>query len=245
MSARFYFPQPLPDAGGIHLLPEALAHHAVRTLRLQDGQPIVLFDGAGGEFPGTLARTHGQQWQAELHARQPIERELPFQLIVVQALASADKMDWIVRKCTELGAAAIVPLQASRSVLRLHGARLEKRLAHWRQIAIAACEQCGRNRVPEIAPLTTLDEFLAAHAKARKWICALDEDSVRLSRQPAPVPDETVHLLIGPEGGWSPEEYAQCRHMHCQPITLGSRILRTETAAIAALAAAAALWGDG
>ncbi|MBR4737629.1 MAG: RNA methyltransferase, partial [Rhodocyclaceae bacterium] len=120
-----------------------------------------------------------------------------------------------------------------------------KRLAHWRQIAIAACEQCGRNRVPEIAPLTTLDEFLTAHAQARKWICALDKDSVRLSRQPAPAPNETVRLLIGPEGGWSPEEYAQCRHMHCQPIGLGSRILRTETAAIAALAAAAALWGDG
>lgn len=245
MCARFYFPQPLPDAGGIHLLPAALAHHAVRTLRLQDGQPIVLFDGTGGEFPGTLTRARDQQWQVELHARQPVERELPFQIIVVQALASADKMDWIVRKCTELGAAAIVPLQASRSVLRLQGERLQKRLAHWRQIAIAACEQCGRNRVPEIAPLTTLDEFLTAHAQARKWICALDEDSVRLSRQPVPAPNETVHLLIGPEGGWTPEEYAQCRHMHCQPIGLGSRILRTETAAIAALAAAAALWGDG
>ena len=243
MCARFYFPQPLPDAGGIHLLPAALAHHAVRTLRLQDGQPIVLFDGTGGEFPGTLTRARDQQWQVELHARQPVERELPFQIIVVQALASADKMDWIVRKCTELGAAAIVPLQASRSVLRLQGERLQKRLAHWRQIAIAACEQCGRNRVPEIAPLTTLDEFLTAHAQARKWICA--PDGARIREQTAPAPNETVHLLIGPEGGWSPEEYAQCRHMHCQPIGLGSRILRTETAAIAALAAAAALWGDG
>ena len=244
MSARFHFPQPLPDAGGIHLLPEALAHHAVHTLRMKDGQPIVLFDGAGGEFSGTLAHTGANLWQAKLQARTPVERELPFQIVVVQALASADKMDWIVRKCTELGAAAIVPVRAQRSVLRLEGVRREKRLAHWRQIAIAACEQCGRNRVPEIAPLTTLDEFLAAHAEARKWICAPEENSERLSRQAAPAPGETIYLLVGPEGGWSPDEYTQCRHMHCQPIGRGARILRTETAAIAALAAAAALWGD-
>ncbi|MBQ7626471.1 MAG: 16S rRNA (uracil(1498)-N(3))-methyltransferase [Rhodocyclaceae bacterium] len=244
MSARFHFPQPLPDAGGIHLLPEALAHHAVHTLRMKDGQPIVLFDGAGGDFSGTLAHTGANLWQAKLQARTPVERELPFQIVVVQALASADKMDWIVRKCTELGAAAIVPVRAQRSVLRLEGVRREKRLAHWRQIAIAACEQCGRNRVPEIAPLTTLDEFLAAHAEARKWICAPEENSERLSRQAAPAPGETIYLLVGPEGGWSPDEYTQCRHMHCQPIGLGARILRTETAAIAALAAAAALWGD-
>lgn len=244
MSARFFFPEPLPDHGGTLPLPEALAHHATRVLRLADGAAVTLFDGAGGECPATLAHLGGKAWQAVVQPRVARERELPFRLAIVQALAAADKMDWVIRKCTELGAAAFVPIAAQRSVLRLAGERRDKRLAHWQQVAQSACEQCGRNRVPPVAPACTLPEFLVTlPADARLWLCD-PAHAAALSAQPAPTPQETIYLLIGPEGGWTDDELAACRRAGAQPIHLGARVLRTETAALAALAAAAALWGD-
>ncbi|NMG44526.1 16S rRNA (uracil(1498)-N(3))-methyltransferase [Aromatoleum toluvorans] len=239
MISRFFCPVPLPRAGEIQL-PEALAHHAVRVLRLRDGDPLILFDGGGGEVPAVL-HVRGKQCFATLAERRDVERESPLPLVLVQALASGDKMDWIVQKAVELGVSALVPVQAERSVLRLAGERAAKRVEHWQQVAVSACEQSGRNRVPAVAPITGLRDFLAR-----------PHDGVRLVLDPtattrlldAERPAGAVQLLIGPEGGWSDEELAACRSAGCGGVTLGPRVLRTETAGIAAIAALQATWGD-
>jgi 16S rRNA (uracil1498-N3)-methyltransferase len=239
MISRFFFPHPLPASGAVPL-PEALAHHASRVLRLRDGDPIVLFDGRGGEVAARLL-AQGKAWLAELGEASSAERESPLQLVLVQALASGDKMDWIVQKAVELGAWAVVPVEAERSVLRLSGERAAKRLEHWRQVAVAACEQSGRNRVPAIEPIAALRDYLAgAHAALR---LVLDPAHGARPASLAP-PGGAVHLLVGPEGGWSEGELAACRVAGCTGIGLGPRVLRTETAGLAALAALQALWGD-
>lgn len=239
MISRFHFPGRLPDSGEV-LLPESIAHHALRVLRLREGEPLVLFDGEGGERSATL-RPEGKRAFASIHACSEVERESPLQLVLVQGLASGDKMDWIVQKAVELGAAGIVPLAAERSVLKLAGERADKRRAHWQQVVVSACEQCGRNRVPDVAPIVTLDAWLAAHRDELKLVLAPGGEGA-LARLPRL--EGRVHLLIGPEGGWSEAELAQCRAAGCMAIGLGPRVLRTETAGLAALAALQALWGD-
>ncbi|WP_407279887.1 16S rRNA (uracil(1498)-N(3))-methyltransferase [Aromatoleum evansii] len=239
MISRFFCPLPLPAAGEIQL-PEALAHHAARVLRLRDGDPVILFDGSGGEVTAVL-RLRGKQCFAELLERRDIERESPLRLVLVQALASGDKMDWIVQKAVELGVAAIVPVQAERSVLRLAGERAAKRVEHWQQVAVSACEQCGRNRVPAVAPITGLHDYLARPCEGARLI--LDPAATQRLLD-AGRPAGEVHLLIGPEGGWSDEELAACRRAGCAGMGLGPRVLRTETAGLAAIAALQAVWGD-
>ncbi|BAL23317.1 hypothetical protein AZKH_0981 [Azoarcus sp. KH32C] len=227
-------------AGGEVRLPDELAHHAVRVLRLRDGEMVTLFDGDGGE---TAAQLHvrGKECFATLHGCNAVERESPLQLVLVQALASGDKMDWIVQKAVEIGAVAIHPVQAERSVLRLVDERAAKRVAHWQQIAIAACEQSGRNRVPEIAPIRGLREYLADAHTARRLMF---DPAAGGGLASLPKPDGAVHLLVGPEGGWSDAELAACRSAGCTGIAIGPRVLRTETAGLAAMAAMQALWGD-
>jgi 16S rRNA (uracil1498-N3)-methyltransferase len=239
MISRFHFDGRLP-AGGEVPLPEALAHHALRVLRLHDGDPVVLFDGSGGEVAARLA-VRGKAAFALLGERRALERESPLQLVLVQALAAGDKMDWIVQKAVELGVAAIQPVQAERCVLRLAGERADKRLAHWRQVAVSACEQCGRNRIPELRPLQSLPQWLA---QARGQLCyVLAPGGARGFADGAP-PAGAVHLLIGPEGGWSEAELAACDAAGARRVGLGPRVLRTETAGLAALAALQARWGD-
>lgn len=239
MISRFFFPAPLPHDGELDL-PEALAHHAARVLRLRDGDAVVLFDGSGAEASARLT-VRGKTWSALIEARRDVDRESPLRVVLVQALASGDKMDWIVQKATELGVAAVVPVAAERSVLRLAGERADKRVAHWRQIAVAACEQSGRNRVPEIWPLAPLPSYLAAHRETSRLVLA-PGGGERLAALPRP--QAAVHLLVGPEGGWSDAELALFHTVEATPIGLGPRILRTETAGLAALAAMQAIWGD-
>ncbi len=239
MISRFFFPCPLPESGEIEL-PDALAHHALRVLRLRDGDPLVLFDGRGGELAARL-QVRGRDALAVRGEYHVLERESPLSLVLVQALASGEKMDWIVQKAVELGVSALVPLQAERSVLKLSGDRAHKRVAHWRQVAISACEQSGRNRVPEIEPITGLREYLASAAVGSRLVLT-PVDGRRLASLARP--DAALHLLVGPEGGWSDEELAMCRATGCVPVGLGPRVLRTETAGLAAVAALQALWGD-
>ncbi len=222
-------------------MPEALAHHATRVLRLGEGDAIVLFDGRGGEVRASL-RQSGKSWYARLEVRDEVERESPLRLVLVQGLASGDKMDWIIQKAVELGAAAIVPLRADRSVLRLAPERAVKRAQHWQQVVVSACEQCGRNRVPELRPLTGLAEYLGQPADAVTRFVMAPEVGQRLD--PAFRPRGEVHVLVGPEGGWSDPELQLCLARGCLPMSLGPRILRTETAGLATLAAMQALWGD-
>lgn len=239
MISRFFFAGELPAAGRV-ALPAALAHHATRVLRLASGEAVVLFDGHGGETDAVL-EVDGKACWAVLGARRAVERESPLALVLVQALAAADKMDWVVRKAVELGVQAIVPVQAARSVLRLSGERAYKRVEHWRQIAVAACEQSGRNRVPDVADIQTLDAYLGVQRDARKLVFAPGGGTRLAQCEP---PRAGVHLLIGPEGGWSDEELARCKVAGCERVLLGPRVLRTETAGLAAIAAMQALWGD-
>lgn len=242
MISRFHFPGVLPERGEV-ALPEAAAHHAARVLRLRDGDAIVLFDGVGAEARATLSLRGKAAWAA-IEARSEVDRESPLQLVLVQALATGDKMDWIVQKAVELGACALVPVQAERSVLRLSGERAAKRREHWQQVAIGACEQSGRNRVPAIGEIQSLAAYLAQareDSAVSRWV--LDPAAgAGLAAQAKP--GGPLHLLIGPEGGWSEDELAACRSAACIPVGLGPRVLRTETAGLAMLAALQARWGD-
>ena len=239
MISRFHFPGSLPETGEV-ALPDELAHHALRVLRLRDGESVVLFDGKGGEVDAQLS-VRGKVGFALLGERRSLNRESPLQVVLVQALAASDKMDWVIQKAVELGVAAIQPLQAERSVLRLSGERAEKRLVHWRQVAVAACEQSGRNRIPEVRELQGLANWLTEGRNGSCYVLAPGGSEGFAQASPAPGP---VYVMVGPEGGWSDVELAACDAAACRRITLGPRVLRTETAGLAALAVLQARWGD-
>ncbi|MBI3525205.1 MAG: 16S rRNA (uracil(1498)-N(3))-methyltransferase [Betaproteobacteria bacterium] len=241
MITRLYCPGDLASGRSVCLPPEA-AHHALRVLRLRVGDELVLFNGQGGEYPGRVTEA-ARTLRVELSDWCDVEREAPLALTLAQALPAGDKMDWVVQKAVELGVTAIQPLQAKRSVLRLAGERADKRTAHWRLVAVAACEQCGRNRLPEIRPILDLPHYLAQPA---------DENATRLLLSPQhgahlpdlPRPAAAMTLLIGPEGGFDASEESAALSVGFQAVTLGPRVLRTETAGLAAMAAIMALWGD-
>lgn len=221
-------------------MPEAVSHHALRVLRLTDGDPLVLFDGTGGEVAARLD-IRGKRGFAVLGERRSISRESPLEIVLVQSLASGDKMDWIIQKAVELGVTEVVPVQAERSVLRLAGERAQKRQAHWQQVVVAACEQCGRNRVPEVAPVQTLGAYFQGWGDVSRVVLA--PGAARSLGAMSP-PEGSIHVLIGPEGGWSEAELAACQTAGAIALGLGPRVLRTETAGLAAVAAIQARWGD-
>jgi 16S rRNA (uracil1498-N3)-methyltransferase len=230
-------------------LPPAAANHAVRALRLVVGDAVVLFDGSGGEYPGVIAIA-ARSVEIKLGALDPVERESPYAVELAQGISSGDKMEFTVQKAVELGATAIRPVISERSVVRLAGERADKRVSHWQQIAIAACEQCGRNRVPLVAPIEPLDRFLARCLETRLADPADGALSLLLSpRATRPLralarPQRGVQLLIGPEGGFSEGEELAARAAGFEAVSLGRRVLRTETAGLGALAAMSALWED-
>ncbi len=239
MNPRFFCPDGLlPDSD--MPLPTAVAHHAERVLRLAVGDAVTLFDGRGGECAATLLAL-GKQPLARLGPRQEADRESPLAITLVQALASGDKMDWVVQKAVELGAVAIQPVAAERSVLKLTGDRAAKRVAHWQQIAVSACEQSGRNRVPAVGEIVPLARYLAQSFDGTRMILAPGAAGA-LARKGRPT--GPLAILIGPEGGWSPAELQLAERAGCAPLALGPRVLRTETAGLAALAALQTLWGD-
>lgn len=221
-------------------LPKEAAHHAVRVLRLRYGEEVRVFDGAGEEYRATLVDLEGEPG-VHLHERIEEGAEAPLAITLVQGLAVADKMDWIVQKAVELGVAAVQPIEAERSVLRLSGDRAVKRVSHWRQVAVSAAEQCGRSRLCEVGDIAGFARWLALPREGERWILSPGEGEP-LSTMTKPA--GPVALLIGPEGGWSPAELAAAKSAGCEPIRLGPRVLRTETAGVAAVAAMMALWGD-
>ncbi len=241
MTARLYCPLPLSTGAPLDL-PEAAAHHASRVLRLRNGDELTLFNGKGGEFAARIERIEGRGVAVSLGERRDIERESPLVVTLVQGLATGDRMDYAIQKAVELGVAAVQPVIMVRSVARLDAARAEKRMLHWRQIAISACEQCGRNRIPDVLPLQDLDDWLAQPtAVSLRLLLAPDARGAlgALAR-----PAGSIELLTGPEGGLAPEETDAALRVGFTAVRLGPRILRTETAALAALAALHALWGD-
>ena len=219
---------------------EGLARH-LQVLRIVPGETIALFDGAGGEFAATVTQIGKRDATVTLAAFDPVEREAPLSITLVQALATADKMDLIVQKAVELGVTEIAPIATARATLKLDNDRARKRVAHWQAIAVAACEQCGRNRVPVVRDLQTLDHWLGKkQAGSSVLLHPLAEKSL-LGCVDATKP---IALLIGPEGGFAEFEIASAMAHGVVPAKFGPRTMRTETAGFAAIAALAAVFGD-
>lgn len=240
-NSRFYCPDPLAP-GARFALPEQAAHHAAKVLRLREGDAITLFDGNGGEFPAVIEQIGKRDVIAKIGQHIPRECEAPLFVTLAQAISAGEKMDYTLQKATELGIAAIQPLESERSVVRLSGERAEKRAAHWQGVVISACEQSGRNRVPQVAPIRRYADWLGEAGKSGLRLMLSPDAPQSLSDLPAP--QQPVTLLIGPEGGFSENEVSAAKVCGFTPVRLGARILRTETAALAALAAMQALWGD-
>ena len=237
---RFYCREALSPGAHVEL-PEPVARHAVRVLRLPPGAPMVLFDGRGGEYPAHIERIERDRVMAVLGAWVETERESALAITLVQALQAGDKMDFTIQKAVELGVRDIVPVESRRSVLRLAGERAGKRVAHWQGVVASACEQCGRNQVPLVAPLEKLENWLARPADGvLRLMLAPDAEQTLATIAPA----KNVQLLIGAEGGRDPQEVIAAQQAGFQAVRLGPRVLRTETAGLAALAALQALWGD-
>lgn len=236
---RFHCPAPL-QTGELIDLPAGAARH-VQVLRMQPGGVITLFSGAlnGGEFEATITRMGRSDVQVQVGAHFAIEREPKRQVQLAMGVPANDRMDWLVEKATELGVVSIQPLMTERSVLRLSGERADKKRAHWQAVAVAACEQCGRNRVPEVHSVMNLPA----------WLATLPEPTIPTSRLLLSLRPETrafasmlntlgdVTFLSGPEGGLGPAEEDAAVVRHFAPVSLGTRVLRAETAGLAALAA--------
>jgi 16S rRNA (uracil1498-N3)-methyltransferase len=240
--ARFYTDSML-RAGGVSLLPEATAHHAVHVLRLRAGDEVTLFNGRGGEYAGRIAALDRLRVSVDVLEHRRLERESPLAVTLVQGVSAGEKMDFTVQKATELGVAALQPVLAARSLGRLAGERAALKRAHWRRVAIAACEQCGRNRIPEILPVLPLAEYCRAPAAAGARLLLSPHAQLGLRAAAARL-DGAATLASGPEAGFGADEEALLVAAGFVPVRLGPRVLRTETAALAALAALNALAGD-
>jgi 16S rRNA (uracil1498-N3)-methyltransferase len=249
MTSRFYADVPLVPGTSV-ALPDATARH-VQVLRLQPGDHITLFNGQGysayggeplreGEFDATVTRMGRSDVDVTIGGFTATHREATRQIHLAVVMPANDRMDWLIEKATELGAASIQPLMSERSVLRLKSERADKKLAHWRGIAIAACEQCGRNRLPVIHEVRTLADWLKslslqqADAQEARMLLSLQAGARPLSAAVAPA-EQSLTFLSGPEGGLSPAEEAAAIACGFAPVTLGPRVLRAETAPLVCL----------
>lgn len=237
---RFFCPQPLA-AGATIALPEALAHH-VHVLRLQAGAELCLFNGDGGEYLAQLTEVGKRSASAAIKAFVERDVELPFEITLAQALPEASKMDWIIEKAVEMGVAAIQPLAAQRCVVRLAGERVEKRLAHWQAVIVAASEQSGRNRLARLGAPDDFTRWIGQHDLHRR-VLLTPRATESLAGWARHQPPQAISLVIGPEGGYTEQEEDSAIARGALALSMGPRILRTETAGIAAVAALNALWG--
>lgn len=241
MSApRFYLDQPLAP-GARFSLPPGPARHAARALRLAADDAVILFNGLGGEYSARIERINKDEVAVSVTGFAAIERESRLRVMLAQGISSGERMDYTLQKAVELGVATIQPIAARRSVVKLTGERADKRVAHWQGVVASACEQCGRNQVPPVAPPLTLAHWLGQRPGGRLlFLSPLAE--ARLADLPQPGAMDC--LVAGPEGGFDADEIAALRAAGAIPVRLGPRVLRTETAALAALAAMQTLWGD-
>ncbi len=247
MYARFYHPAKIA-IGQLIELSDGNKHHAARVLRLKKGDAITIFNDHGGEFSAHIENISKSSTTVLIDAHHDMDCESPLDITLAQALCVNEKMDWIIQKAVELGVTSIQPVTTARSIVHLSDERSSKRLQHWQKIIISACEQCGRNHLPQILPLILLPEWLS-NKKATQSSHDLNlmlSTTATESLRNIPQPPASTHiaLLIGPEGGFTQEEEVAILHTGFIPARLGKRILRTESAALAAISALQALWGD-
>ncbi|EGQ7959647.1 16S rRNA (uracil(1498)-N(3))-methyltransferase [Vibrio parahaemolyticus] len=237
---RIYHPETIHQLGTIALSEDA-AGHIGRVLRMKEGQEVLLFDGSGAEFPAVISEVSKKNVLVDVTERVESNIESPLDLHLGQVISRGDKMEFTIQKSVELGVNTITPLISERCGVKLDQKRFEKKLAQWQKIAISACEQCGRNVVPEIRPIMSLEQW-----------CQEEYDGLKLNLHPRakysintlPTPVEKVRLLIGPEGGLSSEEIDMTREHQFEETLLGPRVLRTETAALTAITALQVRFGD-
>ena len=240
---RIHVPGPI-EVGGERTLDAPQSRH-LGVLRLKPGDKLVLFDGNGAEYDAAVLRAGKRGVTVTVSGRRAVTRESPLPVTLAQAISSGERMDYTIQKAVELGAAAIQPLVAHRSVVRLSAERADRRAQHWRAVAVAACEQSGRNQVPPVGEVMPLDRWLGrlpAVGHGERRLLLTPRGAQRLRDLGAP--PQSLVLLAGPEGGFTGEEEDAARRAGFQPLNLGPRVLRTETAAVAALAAIQSLWGD-
>jgi 16S rRNA (uracil1498-N3)-methyltransferase len=238
---RIYTAQELPVGTEI-LLPEQAGEHAVRVLRLERGHPLILINGDGREYDAELASLAKRAVTAIIKQARAVDREATLSITLAQSIARGEKMDWILQKATELGVSQIVPLVTERTEVKLDEERAERRMAHWDSVIESACEQCGRTTLPALAPPQRID----------RWLTTLDFKGLRLAMIPdgettvreLPSTEAGVVVVVGPEGGLSEQDVVMLRQADFFGLKLGPRILRTETAGVAAVAALQALRGD-
>ncbi len=238
MTLRLFVDQPL--AADVEIkLPAGAARHA-QVRRVQPGHMLQLFDGRGSDWPATVLAMGRTEVRVRLGRPRPVATELALHVTLALAMPANERMDMLVEKATELGVAAIQPLHTARSVLRLTGERVARKQAHWQAIAVAACEQCGRARVPVVAPVCDLADWLArpdiANAAALRLLLSLQADAVALPALATRLGASAVVTLSGPEGGLNPDEEAAARKAGFLPTALGPRVLRADTAPLAVLA---------
>jgi 16S rRNA (uracil1498-N3)-methyltransferase len=237
---RIYSAQVLALGAQVTLEADA-AHHLARVLRLPIGSPLILFNGDGNEYPAEIIALDKKNVVVVISNVLTEARESPLAIHLGVAISKGERMDWVIQKATELGVTEISPLQSERVEVRLHGEREEKKLAHWRAVAISACEQCARNRIPVINDVRPLFNWIENIQVDAKFVLHHRSVAVLDAQNAAP---KSVALLIGPEGGLSEAEIGTAEQRGFQPLRLGPRVLRTETAPLAALSVLQYLWGD-
>jgi 16S rRNA (uracil1498-N3)-methyltransferase len=243
--SRFYFPDKLGSGAEVRL-PDDAAHHAIRALRLEVGDPIVLFDGLGGEYQASICRIERGVVLAKTGPFVERSAECPIDLLLAQGMSSGDRMDFTIQKAVELGISTIQPLAVTRSVIKLSPERAARKTGHWRKLAIAACEQCGRNRLVDIAEPLRLTDWIGQLTRepASDELRLLLSPEAQIGLRELPQPVRRIVLLAGPEGGLARDEIELAQRRGFLSIRMGPRVLRTETAALAALAAIQLRWGD-
>lgn len=238
---RFYTDTPLSTDTTL-TLPPAVFRHAIQVLRLKAGEQLILFNGTGGEYQATLTDVAKRTASAHIDLFANTQPESHLHLNLVQAIIKPDKMDFAVQKAVELGASSIQPLITQRSVVRINKGKFDKKVQHWQAVAIGACEQSGRTLIPAIEPPRTLHDWLSSAAKGTSLILA-PGDYPRISTLAIDACTQ-INMLIGPEGGFTDEEVEQCRSQGVQAVSLGTRILRAETASIAVMSLLQHTYGD-
>lgn len=237
---RIYTDQPLTENQSV-VLDDNAARHLKTVLRVKPGQPVTLFNGAGGEYQGTITDSATKKVIVALSVHRQLERESPLHITLAIGISRGERMDWIVQKATELGVSVIVPLITERTEVKLNAERAQKKLRHWRQITISACEQSGRNKLPEIQPLQQFGDWLSQQSGENKFVLH--------HRAATPLASlakfaRSATVLIGPEGGLTEAEITAAAARSFQPLSLGPRVMRTETAPVAAISVLQMLWGD-